>query len=105
MLLQHCHLAQDEPAHSLSGRSMKSVVNTLKDWRFEVTQTHGFEHAEVSGGGVDTTEINPETMESLHVKGLYFTGEVCDIVGRRGGYNLHFAWASGYLAAQAINAL
>jgi hypothetical protein len=88
---------------SLTPKQIKSIVNTLKNWRFEVTQTHGFQHAEVSGGGVSTADINPKTMESNKVKGLYFTGEVLDIVGRRGGYNLHFAWASGYTAALSIN--
>ena len=102
LLLEFSRLEAATPAHLLPTKTIKTVANTLKNWRFNVTQTHGFEHAEVSGGGVDTTQINPDTMESLHVKGLYFTGEVCDIVGRRGGYNLHFAWASGHLAAQAL---
>jgi hypothetical protein len=88
---------------SLTPKQIKSIVNTLKNWRFNVIQTHGFQHAEVSGGGVSTADINPKTMESNKVKGLYFTGEVLDIVGRRGGYNLHFAWASGYTAALSIN--
>ncbi len=103
LLLQYASLEAATPVHKLPTKTIKTVVNTLKNWRFIVTQTHGFEHAEVSGGGVDTTQINPDTMESLHVKGLYFSGEVCDIVGRRGGYNLHFAWASGHLAAQALD--
>ncbi|MDD2652395.1 MAG: NAD(P)/FAD-dependent oxidoreductase [Sulfurimonas sp.] len=80
----------------------KNIANTLLNWRFEVNDTHGFRHAEVAGGGVDTTEINPKTMESLKQKNLYFCGEVLDVVGRRGGYNFAFAWASGYLAARDI---
>ncbi|MEA3331914.1 MAG: NAD(P)/FAD-dependent oxidoreductase, partial [Campylobacterota bacterium] len=59
-------------------------------------------HAEVSGGGVDTTEINPKTMESLKQKNLYFCGEVLDVVGRRGGFNFAWAWASGYAVAKDI---
>lgn len=80
----------------------KKVANQLLNWRFEVTDTHGFRHAEVAGGGVDTTEINPKTFESLKQKNLYFCGEVLDVVGKRGGYNFAFAWASGYLAAKDI---
>ncbi len=80
----------------------KKIANQLLNWRFEVSDTHGFRHAEVSGGGVDTSEINPKTFESLKQKNLYFCGEVLDVVGRRGGYNFAFAWASGYLAARDI---
>jgi len=80
----------------------KRIANQMLNWRFEVTSTHGFRHAEVSGGGVDTNEINPKTFESLKQKNLYFCGEVLDIVGKRGGYNFAFAWASGYLSAKDI---
>ncbi|MCK9472898.1 NAD(P)/FAD-dependent oxidoreductase [Sulfurimonas sp.] len=80
----------------------KKIANQLLNWRFDVTDTHGFRHGEVAGGGVDTTEINPKTFESLKQKNLYFCGEVLDVVGRRGGYNFAFAWASGYLAAKDI---
>ncbi|ABB44033.1 HI0933-like protein [Sulfurimonas denitrificans DSM 1251] len=81
----------------------KKIANQLLNWRFDVTDTHGFRHGEVAGGGVDTTEINPKTFESLKQKNLYFCGEVLDVVGKRGGYNFAFAWASGHLAAKAIN--
>lgn len=80
----------------------KRIANQMLNWRFEVSDTHGFRHGEVAGGGVDTTEINPKTMESLKQKNLYFCGEVLDVVGRRGGYNFAFAWASGFLAARDI---
>lgn len=80
----------------------KKIANHMLNWRFEVSGTHGFRHAEVSGGGVDTLEIDSKTMESLKKRNLYFCGEVLDVVGRRGGYNFAFAWASGYLAAKAI---
>ncbi len=80
----------------------KKIANAMINWRFEIIDTHGFRHAEVSGGGVNTLEINPKTMESLKYPSLYFCGEVLDVVGRRGGYNFAFAWASAYLAAQNI---
>lgn len=81
----------------------KKITNQMLNWRFEVSDTHGFRHAEVAGGGVDTTKINPKTFESLKQKNLYFCGEVLDVVGKRGGYNFAFAWASGYAAARDIN--
>jgi len=82
---------------------LRRIASQTLDWRFDVTGTHGYKHAEVAGGGVDTLEIDSKTMESRLVSGLYFAGEVLDIVGKRGGYNLHFAWASGYLAGRSIS--
>lgn len=94
-------------SHSLCGKNIdiklsKKIANQMLNWRFDVSDTHGFRHGEVAGGGVDTTEINPKTFESLKQKNLYFCGEVLDVVGRRGGYNFAFAWASGFLAARHI---
>ena len=80
----------------------KKIANQILNWKFEVNETHGFRHAEVSGGGVNTSEVNEKTMESLKKKNLYFCGEVLDVLGRRGGYNFAWAWASGYAAAKAI---
>ena len=62
----------------------------------------GFSKAEVTMGGVSTSEINPKSMESLLQKGLFFSGEVMDITGKLGGYNIHWAFASGYVAGQNI---
>ena len=87
---------------NIDTKMAKKIANAMLNWRFEINDTHGFRHAEVSGGGVDTKEINPKTMESLKQKNLYFCGEVLDVLGRRGGYNFAFAWASGYLAAKDI---
>ena len=89
-------------AKEIHTKLSKKIANTMLNWRFEVNDTHGFRHAEVAGGGVDTNEVDPKTMQSLKQKNLYFTGEVLDVVGRRGGYNFAFAWASAYLAAKDI---
>jgi len=88
---------------TLDMKLAKKIANKMLNWRFEVSDTHGFRHAEVSGGGVDTLEINPKTMESLKQKNLYFIGEVLDVVGRRGGFNFAFAWASAYICAKNIS--
>jgi predicted flavoprotein YhiN len=66
--------------------------------QFKVLGTRGWNEAEFTSGGVDTEEINEITLESKLVKGLYFAGEVLDVCGRRGGYNLAWAWASGLVA-------
>ena len=89
-------------AKNIDMKLSKKIADKMLKWRFKVTETHGFRHAEAAGGGVDTTEISPKTFESLKQKGLYFCGEVLDVVGKRGGYNFAFAWASGYLAARDI---
>ncbi|MFA6137109.1 MAG: NAD(P)/FAD-dependent oxidoreductase [Sulfurimonas sp.] len=101
-LLDDLKISHGVQAKEVDLKLAKKIVNQILNWRFEVSGTHGFRHAEVSGGGVDTREINPKTMESLKQKNLYFCGEVLDIVGRRGGYNFAFAWASGYAAAKGI---
>ena len=101
-LLDAVGIAHDTKASAINPKIAKKIANTITNWRFEVEDTHGFRHAEVSGGGVDVSEINPKTFESLKQKNLYFTGEVLDIVGRRGGYNFAFAWASAYLAVKHI---
>ncbi len=102
-LLEDLDILSSISADKINLKLAKKIANQLLNWRLEVTDTHGFRHAEVSGGGVDTTEINPKTFESLKKKNLYFCGEVLDIVGKRGGYNFAFAWASGHLAAKAIS--
>ena len=72
------------------------------EWKFKIIGSKGFEDAQVTAGGVDTNEIDTHTMQSKLVPGLFFTGEVMDIDGLCGGYNLQWAWSSGYVAA--INA-
>ncbi|MCL4430706.1 MAG: NAD(P)/FAD-dependent oxidoreductase [Epsilonproteobacteria bacterium] len=100
-----CEAALINPAKTVSSLTPKEItklVGLIGNWKFEAIDTHGFKHAEVSGGGVATKEINQKTMESNLVSGLYFAGEVLDIVGRRGGYNFNFAWASGMIAGKEM---
>ena len=104
VLLEVCNLDQDVKAKDINAKQIRSLVNQLINWRLKITDTQGFKHAEVSGGGIRTEEVNDKTFESKKVKGLYFTGEVLDIVGHRGGYNLHFAWASGFVAGKSLAA-
>jgi len=101
-VLDELNLEHNLLAKSINTKLSKKIANQLLNWKFEVTDTHGFRYAEVSGGGVDTTEIDSKTMESKKQKNLYFCGEVLDVVGRRGGFNFAWAWASGYRVAQTI---
>ncbi len=101
-IIKSLNLEQTIQTKYIDMKLAKKIANQILNWRFEVTDTHGFRHAEVSGGGVDTDEIDPKTMESLKQKNLYFCGEVLDVVGKRGGFNFAFAWASGYTCASHI---
>lgn len=102
-LLEYLLIDKDIELKNIDTKTIKKIVHTMQNWRFSVSDTHGFRHAEVSGGGVNTDEINPKTFESKLKKNLYFCGEVLDITGVRGGYNFAFAWASAYVAAKAID--
>jgi predicted flavoprotein YhiN len=68
------------------------------DWRIPVRGLRGWANAQVTAGGVLTEEISARSMESKRMEGLYFSGEMVDIDGDCGGYNLQWAWASGFLA-------
>jgi predicted Rossmann fold flavoprotein len=102
LLLELCHINSHTKANELSIKQIKAIAHQLNAWKLKITDTQGFKHAEASGGGIQTNELDSKTYESKLVSGLYFAGEVLDIVGKRGGYNLHFAWASGYLAGQSL---
>ncbi|MTI83090.1 MAG: NAD(P)/FAD-dependent oxidoreductase [Firmicutes bacterium] len=78
-----------------------AILKILQDWRFEVTGTNSWTAAQVTAGGVDVKDINPKTMESKLVPGIFFAGEVLDIDGDCGGYNLQWAWSSGYVAGES----
>ena len=82
--------------------SAEKIADKIKNYRFSVVGTLGFDYAQVTHGGVNTQEIDPKTMESTRVKGLYFAGEVIDIDGDCGGYNLQWAYSSASVAAKAI---
>ena len=73
----------------------------IKEFKSPVIKTNSYEQAQICCGGVDTTQINPETMESRLVSGLYFAGELVDVDAICGGYNLTWAWASGYVAGRS----
>jgi predicted Rossmann fold flavoprotein len=74
----------------------------IKDFRFRVSGTRGWNEAEFTIGGINVNEIIPGTLESRLRKNVYFAGEVLDVNGKRGGYNLGWAWASGYIAGQTL---
>ncbi len=84
--------------NTIHKNKLQALVNQLKEWRVAITEPNSFDQAQVSSGGVDTLEINPDTLESKMVKGIYFTGELIDVDGACGGYNLQWAWSTGAVA-------
>lgn len=86
----------------ITDQEIKKITGTLKGLTTEITSTNSFDQAQVCSGGIDTSEVNPVTLESRLVPGLYFSGEILDVDGICGGYNLQWAWSSGMTAG--INA-
>lgn len=86
----------------LTAVNRKKVLNALKDLRYKVLRLRPLEESIVTGGGVNVKEINPKTMESKLIKGLYFAGEVLDVDALTGGFNLQCAFSMGYLAGNAL---
>ncbi len=92
-------LKRDMPVSEASEDKLEAVFSLCKDWRLTVVGSNSYDNAQVCAGGVDTTQVNA-TMESKLVPGLYFAGEILDVDGRCGGYNLQWAWCSGHLAGK-----
>jgi predicted Rossmann fold flavoprotein len=80
------------------GAAGAALAAALKEKRFTVYGTRGWNEAEFTSGGVDAREVDPRTLGSKKQQGLYFAGEILDVQGKRGGYNLAWAWASGFVA-------
>lgn len=100
-LLKYCDITNvHKPCYDINWEEKNKIYNTLKNWRFEVIGTNPFKNSQVTCGGVDTIEISNETLESLKVKNLYLCGEILDINGDCGGFNLQWAWSSGYVAGK-----
>ena len=94
--------AENKPLNQFSEKALQALAGQLHDWQVTPTGTQGYGKAEVTCGGVDTHALSSKTMEANNVPGLYFIGEVLDMTGHLGGYNLHWAWASGHAAGQAV---
>lgn len=92
----------DKPLANATKADLEHAARKINGFTFIPTGTAGYTKAEVTAGGIDTREINPHTFEVKKVAGLYAIGEVLDVTGRLGGYNLHWAWASGYCAGKHL---
>ncbi len=102
VILKECGVVDlRKKASTLSDKEKRNICRILGDWRFELKGTKGWQSAQVTAGGVNTKEIHQDTMQSKLVEGLFLAGEVVDIDGQCGGFNLQWAWSSGYVAGRS----
>jgi predicted Rossmann fold flavoprotein len=94
----------EKPLNSVTKKERADFVNLIKDLRLTVTGTRNFNEAIITRGGIATGDINPSTMESKKIKGLYFAGEIIDVDAQTGGFNLQIAWSTGHLAGESAAA-
>ncbi len=87
---------------TLSHKHFKEITAALRQWTLKPAGTEGYRTAEVTKGGVDCESISSKTMEARETPGLFFIGEVLDVSGHLGGYNLQWAWSSGWCAGQYV---
>ncbi|MBR4720602.1 MAG: NAD(P)/FAD-dependent oxidoreductase [Clostridia bacterium] len=101
MLLKECDIGKlSRKSESLEDFEIKKIAKKLKGWSFIVTGKMGWDNAQVTMGGIELSEIDSKTMESKIVKNCYITGEMMDIDAECGGFNLQWAWSSGFAAGK-----
>ncbi|MBO5725468.1 MAG: aminoacetone oxidase family FAD-binding enzyme, partial [Clostridia bacterium] len=101
-VLKMCGLKLSDSVASLKNSDIKQIASVIKGMKFKVIGTTGFDNSQVTAGGLDTTQFSPQTMESKKERGLYCIGEILDIDGDCGGFNLQWAWSSAFCASNAI---
>ena len=101
-VIAHAQVSGEINVSELSAVNRKKLLNSLKNLSYKVIKLRPIEECIVTGGGVNVKEINPKTMQSKLIGGLYFTGEVIDVDACTGGFNLQIAWSTGYLAGNSI---
>ena len=87
---------------NISDDKLEQIAKRLSGFELKPSGTEGYRTAEVTLGGVDTTEVSSKTMESKKQKGLYFVGEILDVTGHLGGFNFQWAWSSAHAASEYV---
>jgi len=101
VFLELLRLNPEKAGHQITSKERKQIRNLLKNLRFNISNYRSFKEAIITAGGVSTKEINPKTMESKLISGLYFAGEMIDLDAETGGYNLQIAFSTGWLAGNS----
>lgn len=102
VMLELSRISPEKKVNEISKEERRRFVELMKCFQMTVTGLRGFQEAIITKGGVSVKEIDPQTMESRHVKNLYFAGEVLDLDALTGGFNLQIAWSTGYAAGNGI---
>lgn len=92
----------EKKVNEITKEERKNLVNLIKNWEMTITGTRGFREAIITQGGANVKQINPSTMESKVIPGLFVAGEMLDIDALTGGFNLQLAWSTGYLAGSSL---
>lgn len=102
VLIERSGIDPETPVHSVTRQQRKALLSLFKNFTVNITGTRPIAEGVVTSGGVDVREIDPRTMQSKLVKGLYFAGEVLDVDAYTGGFNLQIAWSTGFTAGQSV---
>ena len=102
IVLERCNIPMSKKINCITKNERQSLLTIIKNFDMLISSLRGFDEAIVTAGGVDVKDINPKTMESKLVKGLYFCGEVLDIDALTGGFNLQIAFSTGFAAGNSI---
>lgn len=102
VIVERSGIPPEKKVNEITREERRGIVSQVKDFRLTLTGLRDYKEAIITQGGVCVGEINPSTMESRLVKGLYFAGEVLDVDGVTGGYNLQIAWSTGHLAGMSV---
>lgn len=100
-IIKELDLDKDKISFDISDKEISLLAEILVNWEFELLGDKGWGNAQTTAGGISLKDINPQTMESKIEKGLYFCGEVLDVDGDCGGYNLQWAWSSAFVAGNS----
>lgn len=101
-IIQHISgIPEEKPVHQITGKERKNLIHALKELTIQLIKFRPISDAIITSGGVDVNRINPKTMESKLVSGLFFAGEILDCDAYTGGFNLQIAWSTGYAAGMS----
>jgi predicted Rossmann fold flavoprotein len=101
VFIEKAEILPQKKVNQVTHQERESLLSLLKAWRLDITKTRPIEEAMITRGGISLKDINPRTMESRLIKGLYFAGEMIDVDADTGGFNLQAAFSTGYLAGES----
>ena len=102
VMLDLSGIDSEKKVNEITKEERKNLVTLIKNWEMTIIGTRGFREAIITQGGVNVKQVNPSTMESKVIPGLFFAGEMLDIDALTGGFNLQLAWSTGYLAGNSV---